>query len=548
MKLVLISLVLGFGTAVACGPFFPATVLDRPDQPSCAHTLAFDLAGLLPTQSVWRAAAADAREAHADDDCLAAYRQGRGLLGRDDAGAIACFRRTRLLLERCPAGDQGLGAASIGWEGRAELNRGQLVRAANRYIEHYASGDPTAAASLRIVIGRLLATSDDGATLRAAARHTVLRDVITLYLAARGGPFQPAPPDASTTAWLQAVESLDDRGLEHADWLAWAAYQAGDFTHAARWLELSRRPSAAADWLRAKLLLRDGKLDEAAGLLAQAVHHFPRAQDWPCLSDAHFGEPGHRWTGSEPVTSFDQARGELAALQLDRGDYRDALDLLLRAGYWTDAAHVAERVMRVEDLMAFVEQAPNPRLQHLLARRLGRMGRHVEARRYLPGELQPQLDDLTAALAVRDAASLWRAAQIMRHHGMELIGTELAPDWHLHRGVFDIGFDDEKRLAPATADVSPPARFHYRYRAAELAWEAAQLMPDNSVETARVLCEAGSWLKNRDPQAADRFYKALVRRCGRTEIGRQADQLRWFPQLDSRAQPDKIHGHEGNND
>jgi len=66
VKLVSISLALGVGTAVACGPFFPATVLDRPDLPQRAHTLAFDLAGLLPTQSVWRAAPADTRELHAD--------------------------------------------------------------------------------------------------------------------------------------------------------------------------------------------------------------------------------------------------------------------------------------------------------------------------------------------------------------------------------------------------------------------------------------------------------------------------------------------------
>jgi tetratricopeptide (TPR) repeat protein len=531
VKLVSISLILGAGAALACGPFFPATVLDRPDLPRRAHTLAFDLAGMLPTNSVWRAAPADAHEQHADDACLAAYRQGRELLGRDDAEAVACFRRTRLLLARCPADDKGLGAASIGWEGRAELNRGQLVRAANLYIEHYASGDPTAAASLRIVVGRMLATWDNGATLRAAARQPRLRDVVTLYLAARGGPFLPAPPHASTVAWLQAVESLDVRGLERADLLAWAAYQAGDFTNAARWLDRARRQSAAAAWLRAKLLLRDGKLDEAAALLARAVHHFPRAQDWPRVSDAHFGDDRNVWTDTDPVASFDQARGELAALQLDRGDYRDALDLLLRAGYWTDAAHVAERVMRVEELIAFVEQVPDRRLQHLLARRLGRMERHDEARRYLPEELRPKLGELTTALAARDAVSLWRAAQIMRHHGMELIGTELAPDWHLHGGAYQYGFDYEKRLAPATPDVAPLIRFHYRYRAAELAWEAARLMPDNDIGTARVLCEAGTWLKNRDPQAADRFYKALVRRCGRTDIGREADQLRWFPPL-----------------
>ena len=78
----------------------------------------------------------------------------------------------------------------------------------------------------------------------------------------------------------------------------------------------------------------------------------------------------------------------------------------------------------------------------------------------------------------------------------------------------------------------PEERFHYRYQAASLAWEAAKLMPDNSDDTARVLWTAGSWLKNRDPQTADIYYKALVRRNRKTAIGMEADRIRWFPQLD----------------
>jgi hypothetical protein len=53
--------------------------------------------------------------------------------------------------------------------------------------------------------------------------------------------------------------------------------------------------------------------------------------------------------------------------------------------------------------------------------------------------------------------------------------------------------------------------------------------PTGLGDRSRVLCEAGGWLQNRDPRAADRFYKALVRRCGRTPLGALADRLRWFP-------------------
>ena len=54
----------------------------------------------------------------------------------------------------------------------------------------------------------------------------------------------------------------------------------------------------------------------------------------------------------------------------------------------------------------------------------------------------------------------------------------------------------------AASSPTPDKRFHYRYRAADLAWEAARLMPDNAPELAVLLCEAGGWLKARDPKAA----------------------------------------------
>jgi hypothetical protein len=144
------------------------------------------------------------------------------------------------------------------------------------------------------------------------------------------------------------------------------------------------------------------------------------------------------------------------------------------------------------------------------------------------------------------AQNLYTAAIMERTNGMELFGTELEPDWDIWGGNYEFGFTWEIRATNslgATANdmsddeiarassrrVDPDVRFHYRWQAADLAWEAAQLMPNNSDETARALCTAGTWLKNRDPEGADQFYKALVRRCRKTELGQQADKLRWFP-------------------
>ena len=93
--------------------------------------------------------------------------------------------------------------------------------------------------------------------------------------------------------------------------------------------------------------------------------------------------------------------------------------------------------------------------------------------------------------------------------------------------VLPLSFDERLRVVQTA--VYPIRNWYYRFAAAEMAWEAACLMPDNSAETARVLWEAGTWIKYVDPKAADRFYKALVRRCPKTALGQEAGRKRWFP-------------------
>ena len=59
---------------------------------------------------------------------------------------------------------------------------------------------------------------------------------------------------------------------------------------------------------------------------------------------------------------------------------------------------------------------------------------------------------------------------------------------------------------------------------------AASLLPNDSGETARILCTAGGWIKNSDPGEANRFYQALVIRCPGTALGKQAAARKWFPE------------------
>jgi hypothetical protein len=70
-----------------------------------------------------------------------------------------------------------------------------------------------------------------------------------------------------------------------------------------------------------------------------------------------------------------------------------------------------------------------------------------------------------------------------------------------------------------------------------LAWQAANLLADDQPETAEALFWGGTWLKTRDVKTADLFYKTLVRRCRHTDLGREADRIRWFPAVNEEGRP-----------
>lgn len=505
----------------------------------------------------------------------AAYMLGISfLLERQYDQAINRFEQVRELAGHGFADALGLAAASYGWQAKAELERGEEVRAIELYLVQRATGDGWAAWSLRDAAAQL--ATGDAAKLRAAAANPRVRAVVTALFVSRGGPFRPSPEPKQVLAWLAAVEAVAAKEMSGADRLAWAAYQAGQMDIARRWLDRAAADSPITQWIRAKLLLREGKVEAAAKLLAAVAQAFPPDEEWISHTDYTRGQ----------FFPSEQARAQLGAIKLARGQYVESLDCLMRAHFWPDAAYVAERVLSVDELKQYVDRSwPTPttrkstedegafidedgragpasdslfssRLRYLLARRLTRLGSWKEARPYYPPDLQPRLDAYIQA--IRDghdarktererAALLWSAAQIARDQGMELLGTELGPDCHIWLGEFAEGSDiyrepntPEPRQALTAASKEevarvarslpdPNKRFHYRYVAAEHAWAAAQLLPDNSEQLAQILYEAGCWLKDRDPKYADRFYKALVNRCGNTALGKAANNARWFP-------------------
>ena len=580
-------------TAISIPDDLPAEFADY-----LSGTVAYYSGDLAQARQHWERLLARPRAERQYRSTWAAYMLGRSGMADDPEKALMLFQQVRTLAKDGFADAVGLAAASYGWQAKLEFQRANYADAIRLYLLQHQTGDETAAASLRMISGKIFAM--DHSVLHQLATDSTAQQVLTAYLMSRHYPLGGVSANATEEligSWLDAVEQGGAIEIEAADRLALAAYRRGLFEQAASWLKRAK-PSAMAQWLRAKLLLRSGNVSEATKLLAQVTRLFSREGEWPDppLRDTDNPSQSSEWDEDSPIR---QAAGELGVLQLSRREYYQALDTLLRAGFWTDAAYVAENVLAPDELMAYVDRhwpepeedsplklsedkdaeasgglvslaATTTQIRYLVARRLARLQRWQEAFDFYPQKWRARfrefVQDITdgrdpSASAADRALALWNAAHTARYEGMELFGTELEPDWHVHDGQYDPGHltrlrttdpkeprDDSHRTAERSTlsgsspderrrigehRSKPDHRFHYRYIAADLAWEGAQLMPNDGDDTARLLWQAGTWLKARDPVAADRFYKALVRRCRHTALGQAADQLRWFPLTDT---------------
>lgn len=480
------------------------------------------------------------------------------LADREDPVAVAAaydaarqrMREVRALAAEGWPDPLGLAAASLGWEARAALEARDDVTALRLYLEQHATGDETALASLRRAAHQALYRSDRD--LGALAKSPDTRRVVTAYLVGRQGPSHLDPNDdviVGMKTWASALEAAGVTEVAEADRLAWLAYDAGLFALAERWAGLAPVDAAEVNWIRAKLALRRGNVDQGEQLLRAA------------LAAKSLGEE-HRT----------RVLAELNRVCLARDNYAGALDAAMLGAHWADAAFVAERVMSLAELQAFVDARPaietvavpvsrrrdeplEEKLRHLLARRLARAGKAELADRYFPAKWREKFRSYVESIRIGfdvgradadRAAAFWQAARLAREDGLGLLGTELEPDGAIWGGLYPGSLTPEEQrrwlaregdsFAPTPvelqrleAHVMPAKRHHYRYRAAELAWWAASLLPNDADETAEILNTAGGWLKARDPAAAQPFYQALVIRCGKTALGQAAAKAKWFP-------------------
>src|SRR5438552_4793031 len=234
-----------------------------------------------------------------------------------------------------------------------------------------ASGDPTATNSLAAAAAKALASGPG--PLRSLAKNPRTQKVITAYVISSDrnnhiyssmhlGPedLDPDQKDAFISSpaanWLEAAEAAGIKDMDSAEALAVAAYRANEMDAAQRWIKRSAG-SPVVQWLQAKLLLRAGKLQSAAALLARISPQFPIIHEGTNAPAPVERKDTLSMRGDYYCTSAErQVQGELGVLRLSRGEYVQALDSLLNAGFWMDAAYVAERVLTLGELKSYVDR------------------------------------------------------------------------------------------------------------------------------------------------------------------------------------------------
>src|SRR5438067_3207800 len=542
----------------------------------------------------------------------ATFMLGKLALKLGDPMAVQWFQRTRELARAGFADSLGMAADSYGWEGRSEWKQEHPAKAAALFLTQLALGDESAVVSLKALIpdrepveGMLNYGAEPEETskwdnqqkreqeqkevskLKEAAQDPLLQRLVTVHILATAASVYSYEGESNNSAakrgarWLAVIKEANLGQVGDAEYLGWAAYTNGDYKGAAHWLELSKGDTPAAWWLRAKLQRRAGKLADAAKSMAnawQTVRDNAAYTGWVAPSPSIEDEYG---TYSERGSwAFEQsASGDLGGLRLARGDFVQALDSLIKAKLWEDAAYIAERALTANELKAYLDrqqatatasggEGDMAKLRYLLGRRLVREDRYAEAGQYLRPPYDKVLEKYVKALhdgadnklpKLDRARALFTAAWLARYDGMELMGTEGAPDGFAQGGDFEIPDlarqrqmgtykevrwtekGQEERTLPvilrpskhererlSTNRIRPDIRFHYRLIAGALAIKAAALLPNDSEELADVVNRAGLWVKDRDEKTGNCYFQVIEQRCPRTQIGRAAIEKHWF--------------------
>lgn len=447
------------------------------------------------------------------------------------------------------------------------------------------------------------ADKSDG-DLMEMASEPATRDLTSCYLMVKASDPNAGTPEDNLAAcrrWCAAISSAGLDKVPGTDRLAWIAYLSGDYRLAESWLTKVPEQSGLSQWLHAKLDQRAGRYDRAVSAMRAATPDFPHRtveEGMPTWVRYQTGNQCEAWA-------------DLGMLQLGAGQFAASLQSFLKGNYWLDAAWIAERVLTTSELRAFVDahcpwdsknqeiiDSIEPgncgldptfyrsnyfldsehyvhiplynsyRLRWLLARRLMREGSRSVAFDYFPmrHRQHAKLLHLNLAQAAQSKRTSqdrflnwWQAAWLARALGLELLGTEMEPDFAVFAGSYrsttiakvrlsgrvqqleyvQVGDEYEQhqttepvllKVTPAerrrlTSQRQPPdVRYHYRLVAADYAWKAAKYLPKGSEAQAEVLNTACYWIVASNwpasEQLAQKYWDAIERDCQATAVGK----------------------------
>jgi hypothetical protein len=508
------------------------------------------------------------------------YMLGRSYALRGQDGDIArandYFRQTIAQAEARAPDPLGLANAALGEIGRLALRAGDLPEAVKLYAQQASAPDARHAVDSLLLVARQGYGHPEDLEKRIA--DPLLQRLTLVYAVARADTSCATEficgdgIDEGTQRYLSrlvvALGRLRPEQIELPDRAAAIAYAIGEYAAAERLIASSQSPYA--DWIRAKLALHAGKINEATAFFAKASRAFPAGvaavQTWAAVPMA----------GQLDQDVIQRLKGERAILTLSRGDYLEALNQLYPLGeiYADDVRYIAEQVLTVDELKSYVDHLlptsakaapdvvadtgaesvgtsvdPSPNdlrsiLSDLLARRLARDGRFKEAVSYY---LDPETRKLAAQYLVahqkaehalvdaRQAEAWFEVARLEIQSGMELRGTEREPDYSEYGGMYgdfdgystvssdspnsearqsrlaDMVGPDEARRRQQNVAV-PLRRFHYRSVGVDHLMMAADHLPRQSQAFAAVLCQGVAWLHTNNWSANEDLIKRLYGR------------------------------------
>jgi tetratricopeptide (TPR) repeat protein len=478
----------------------------------------------------------------------AAYMLGRSYALRanpgDQALAEKAFVLTRTLARAGLPDPDGLAVASFGDQARLRRGAGDLGSAVGLYAEQATRGSVEGVESLKWVAQALYNDPDGMAKTENVplAQRLLIAYALEYNDDGRVGEYVYTPgrhpygnvDNGTMDLLVRTAKQWPREKIVWPDRMAALAYRTGDFDFASTLID--GQDTALAWWLKAKLLVADGKLAEAEAAYKKVMAKSPATPDPDGLS------PFNESAACSEMAQLERARGEFMSAMHDQ----IACDrTYVTAQSNNQISYLSERVLTTAELQGIVATLPaDPSMQTSmvidadssllhseLARRLVREGHYEEALPYAgtsvsnyvnKGDLSFDTGLSKTLKSQRDLIQAYATAHEQTTHATSAVTNAAA--WYelalLARVEHEEIMDHDSSLfknqpTPAFPGVSSseltrlkenytkPDQDNLRwYVAFDDALKAAQLVPARSQAYAAILCHAGHWM-NQAPSGID---------------------------------------------